>query len=157
MQALAGRWQRSHNARLRGVAVEDGFVIMRSNWWRTSGGKHSAPKVLQRVSSLFYSGAAKAGHSLMQKFLIQNEFGATQELLGQELIIPGFEDLQFILHAWLYDKNGGWAVTERTSGKRIASGPAGSEDRAQEQLEYLLRVHGKDALMRVLGSRPASD
>jgi len=93
----------------------------------------------------------------MQKFLIQNEFGVAQELLGQELIIPGFEDLQFILHAWLDDKNGGWAVTERTSGKRIASGPAGTESRAQEQLEYLLRVHGKEALMRVLANRTAAD
>ena len=87
----------------------------------------------------------------MQKFLIQNEFGVSQELIGEALVIPGFEDLQFILHAWLYDKHGGWAVTERTSGKRIASGPAGTEENARQQLEYLLRAHGKEALMRVLG------
>lgn len=91
---------------------------------------------------------------LMQKFLIQNEFGQTQELIGEELVIPGFEELQFILHSWLYDKRGGWAITERSTGKRIASGPQGSEERAREQLEYLLRVHGKDALMRVIGKGP---
>lgn len=88
---------------------------------------------------------------LMQKFLIQNEFGQAQELLGEELIIPGFEEVQFILHSWLYDKHGGWAVTERTTGKRIATGPQGTEERAREQLEYLLRAHGKEAVMRVIG------
>lgn len=87
----------------------------------------------------------------MQKFLIQNEFGQAQELIGEALVIPGFEELQFILHAWLYDKHGGWAITERTSGKRIASGPQGTEAEARRQLEYLLRAHGKEALMRVLG------
>lgn len=87
----------------------------------------------------------------MEKFLIQNEFGQPQELLGEELVVPGFEELQFILHAWLYDKRGGWAVTERSSGKRITSGPAGTEHTAQEQLERQLKLHGKDALMRVLG------
>lgn len=90
----------------------------------------------------------------MQKFLIRNEFGQTQELTGEELIIPGFEDLQFILHSWLYDKRGGWAVTERSSGKRITSGPHGTEDQACRQLEHLLRVHGKEALMRVIGKGP---
>ncbi|HYD59115.1 MAG TPA: hypothetical protein VEC35_02085 [Noviherbaspirillum sp.] len=87
----------------------------------------------------------------MEKFLIQNEFGQSQELLGEELVVPGFEELQFILHAWLYDKRGGWAVTERSSGKRITSGPAGTEHTAHDQLERQLRLHGKDALMRVLG------
>jgi hypothetical protein len=87
----------------------------------------------------------------MQKFLIQNEFGQPQELLGEEIVVPGFEELQFILHAWLYDKRGGWAVTERSSGKRITSGPAGTEAMAAEQLERQLRIHGKDALLRVLG------
>jgi len=87
----------------------------------------------------------------MEKFLIRNEFGQPQELLGQELVVPGFEELQFILHAWLYDKRGGWAVTERSSGKRITSGPAGTEHTAPEQLERQLKLHGKDALLRVLG------
>jgi hypothetical protein len=87
----------------------------------------------------------------VEKFLIQNEFGQPQELLGEELVVPGFEELQFILHAWLYDKRGGWAVTERSSGKRITSGPAGTEHAALEQLERQLKLHGKDALMRVLG------
>lgn len=90
----------------------------------------------------------------MQKFLIQNEFGQAQELIGVELVIPGFEDLQFILHAWLYDKHGGWAITERSSGKRIASGPHGTEESARQQLEYLLRIHGKEALMRVISKGP---
>lgn len=90
----------------------------------------------------------------MQRFLIQNEFGETQELVGEALVISGFEELQFILHAWLYDRNGGWAITERSTGKRIASGPQGTEERAREQLEYLLRVHGKEALMRVIGKGP---
>ncbi|KIF83147.1 hypothetical protein [Noviherbaspirillum autotrophicum] len=92
----------------------------------------------------------------MEKFLIQNEFGQPQELLGEEIVVPGFEELQFILHAWLYDKRGGWAVTERSSGKRITSGPQGTEHLAQEQLERQLRLHGKDALMRVLGKGPLS-
>jgi hypothetical protein len=87
----------------------------------------------------------------MERFLIQNEFGQAQELLGKEIVIPGFEELQFIQHAWLYDNQGGWAITERSSGKRIASGPAGTEDTARQQLERQLSVHGKDALMRVLG------
>jgi hypothetical protein len=87
----------------------------------------------------------------MEKFLIQNEFGQAQELLGEEIVIPGFEELQFILHAWLYDSHGGWAVTERSSGKRITSGREGTEHMAKEQLERQLKVHGKDALMRVLG------
>ena len=87
----------------------------------------------------------------MERFLIQNEFGQPQELLGEEIVVPGFEELQFILHTWLYDKHGGWAVTERSSGKRITSGPAGTEHTAQEQLERQLKLHGKDALMRVLG------
>ena len=87
----------------------------------------------------------------MEKFLIQNEFGQPQELLGEELVVPGFEELQFILHTWLYDKRGGWAVTERSSGKRITSGPAGTEHTALEQLERQLKLHGKEALMRVLG------
>ncbi|WP_148415832.1 hypothetical protein [Noviherbaspirillum massiliense] len=87
----------------------------------------------------------------MEKFLIRNEFGQPQELLGEEVGVPGYEELQFILHAWLYDKRGGWAITERSSGKRIASGPAGTEHLAREQLERQLRAHGKDALMRVLG------
>jgi hypothetical protein len=86
----------------------------------------------------------------MEHFLIQNEFGQAQELVGEELVIPGFEELQFILHAWLYDKHGGWAVTERSSGKRITSGPAGTERMAREQLERQLKVHGKESLMRVL-------
>lgn len=92
----------------------------------------------------------------MEKFLIQNEFGQPHELLGEELQVPGFEELQFILHAWLYDKHGGWAITERSSGKRIASGPAGSEHAALEQLERLLLTHGKASLMRVLGKGPLS-
>lgn len=92
----------------------------------------------------------------MGKFLIQNEFGQPQELLGEEIVVPGFEELQFILHAWLYDKRGGWAVTERSSGKRITSGPQGTEHLAREQLERQLRLHGKDALMRVLGKGPLS-
>jgi hypothetical protein len=87
----------------------------------------------------------------MEHFLIQNELGQTQELVGEEVVIPGFEELQFILHAWLYDKHGGWAVTERSSGKRITSGPQGTEHLAPDQLERQLRAHGKDALMRVLG------
>jgi hypothetical protein len=87
----------------------------------------------------------------MQKFLINDEFGRSSELLGEEIVIAGFEELQFILHAWLYDKHGGWAITERSSGKRITSGPQGTEDMAREQLERQLLVHGKDALMRVLG------
>ena len=87
----------------------------------------------------------------MQKFLIQNEFGQSQELIGEEIVVPGFEELQFILHAWLYDKRGGWAITERSSGKRITSGSAGTEHLACEQLERQLLIHGKDALMRVLG------
>lgn len=87
----------------------------------------------------------------MEKFLIQNEFGEAQELVGEEIVVPEFEELQFILHAWLYDKRGGWAVTERSSGKRITSGPQGTEHTAQDQLERQLKLHGKDALMRVLG------
>lgn len=93
----------------------------------------------------------------MERFLIRNEFGQPQELLGEEISVPGFEELQFILHGWLYDKRGGWAVTERSSGKRIASGPQGTEHTAREQLERLLAMHGKDALMRVLGAGPRSD
>ena len=93
----------------------------------------------------------------MEKFLIQNEFGQTQELLGREVVIPGFEELQFILHAWLYDKHGGWAITERSSGKRISCGPEGTEDKAIQQLEWQLKAHGKEALMRVLGTGPRSD
>jgi hypothetical protein len=88
----------------------------------------------------------------MERFLIQNESGQPQELVGEEISIPGFEELQFILHAWLYDKHGGWAVTERSSGKRITSGPHGTEHLAHEQLERQLKLHGKDALMRVLGA-----
>lgn len=88
----------------------------------------------------------------MEKFLIQNEFGQPQELIGEEIIIPGFEELQFIMHAWLYDKHGGWAITERSSGKRITSGSAGTEHLARDQLERQLRIHGKEALMRVLGA-----
>lgn len=87
----------------------------------------------------------------MEKFLIQNEFGQPQELVGEEIVVAGYEELQFILHAWLYDRSGGWAVTERSSGKRITSGRAGTEHLAQEQLERQLAIHGKDALMRVLG------
>jgi hypothetical protein len=92
----------------------------------------------------------------MEHFLIQNEFGRTQELVGEEVVVPGFEELQFILHAWLYDKHGGWAVTERSSGKRITSGPQGTEHLARDQLERQLRAHGKDALMRVLGNSKLS-
>lgn len=92
----------------------------------------------------------------MQKFMIQNEFGQAQELQGEEIVVPGFEELQFILHAWLYDRNGGWAITERTSGKRITSGPEGTECMAREQLERQLRAHGKEALLRVLGRGPLS-
>jgi len=92
----------------------------------------------------------------MEKFLIRNEFGQPQELLGEEIRVPGFDELQFILHAWLYDRRGGWAVTERSSGKRIASGPPGTEHAAREQLERLLATHGKDALLRVLGAGPRS-
>lgn len=87
----------------------------------------------------------------MEKFLIQNEFGQTQELVGEEIVIAGFEELQFILHSWLYDSRGGWAVTERSSGKRITSGPEGTEHMAREQLERQLLAHGKEALMRVIG------
>lgn len=93
----------------------------------------------------------------MQKFLIQNEIGQPQELLGEEIRVPGYEELQFILHAWLYDKNGGWAVTERSSGKRITSGPAGTEHLAADQLQRQLDLHGKAALMRVLGQGRRSD
>ncbi len=92
----------------------------------------------------------------MEKFLIQNEFGQPQELLGEEIVVPGYEELQFILHAWLYDKRGGWAITERSSGKRITSGPQGTEERAREQLERQLGLHGKEALLRVLGKGPLS-
>jgi hypothetical protein len=87
----------------------------------------------------------------LQKFLIQDEFGRPHELLGEEVVVPGFEEIQFILHAWLYDKHGGWAITERSSGKRITSGKAGTEHLAREQLERQLLVHGKEALLRVLG------
>jgi hypothetical protein len=87
----------------------------------------------------------------MEKFLIRNEFDEAQELLGERLVIPGYEELEFILHAWLYDKHGGWAVTERSSGKRITTGRVGTEHLAAEQLERQLSFHGKDALMRVLG------
>jgi hypothetical protein len=87
----------------------------------------------------------------MEKYLIVDEFGRRKELVGDEIVVPGFDELQFILHAWLYDKRGGWAVTERSSGKRIASGPQGTEHTAAEQLERLLMTHGKDAIMRVLG------
>lgn len=87
----------------------------------------------------------------MEKFLIQNEFGQSQELVGEELVVPGFEEFQFILHAWLYNNRGGWAITERSSGKRITSGPAGTEDSAASLLEKQLSIHGKDALLRVLG------
>ncbi len=92
----------------------------------------------------------------MQRFIIDNGFGQPQELVGEEVSVPHFEELQFILHAWLYDKNGGWAITERSSGKRITSGPAGTEGQARMQLEQQLLVHGKDAVMRVLG-RNADD
>ncbi len=92
----------------------------------------------------------------MQRFIIDNGFGQPQELVGEEVAVPGFEELQFILHAWLYDKHGGWAITERSSGKRITSGPAGTEGQARMQLEQQLLVHGKDAVMRVLG-RNADD
>jgi hypothetical protein len=92
----------------------------------------------------------------MERFLIQNEFGEPQELAGEEIVVPGFEELQFILHTWLYDKHGGWAVTERSSGKRITCGPAGTEATARDQLERQLLLHGKDALMRVLGKGPLS-
>lgn len=87
----------------------------------------------------------------MEKFLIRNEFGQPQELLGEEIVIPDFEEFQFILHAWLYDKQGGWAVTERSSGKRITSSRAGTEHLAKGQLDWQLRLHGKQALLRVLG------
>jgi hypothetical protein len=87
----------------------------------------------------------------MEKFLIRNEFGEPQELVGEQITIPGFEELQFILHAWLYDKHGGWAITERSSGKRIFSGKEGTEDQAVRQLEWMLNTHGKETLMRVLG------
>lgn len=87
----------------------------------------------------------------MERFLIQDEFGQPKELIGEEIIISGYEELQFILHAWLYDKRGGWAITERSSGKRITSGPPGTEDSARFQLEQQLKLHGKEALMRVLG------
>jgi hypothetical protein len=87
----------------------------------------------------------------MEKFLIRNEFGEAQELLGEEIVVPGFEELQFVLHAWLYDQRGGWAVTERSSGKRITSGPEGTEHGAADQLERQLKLHGKEALLRVLG------
>lgn len=90
----------------------------------------------------------------MEKFKIANEYGMPQELMGERLVIPGFEDVQFVLHAWLYDRHGGWAVTELSSGKRIISGREGTEHLAREQLERQLRAHGKEALMRVLG-RPA--
>lgn len=93
----------------------------------------------------------------MEKYLIQNEFGQPQELLGDELVIAEFEEFQFILHAWLYDRHGGWAVTERSSGKRITSGPQGTEHLAPEQLDRQLRLHGKDALLRVLSKGPLSD
>jgi hypothetical protein len=93
----------------------------------------------------------------MEKYLIRNEFGQTQELLGEEIVIPGFEELQFILHAWLYNNSGGWAITERSTGKRLTCGPAGTEHIAREQLENQLLVHGKDALMRVIGKGPRSD
>jgi hypothetical protein len=93
----------------------------------------------------------------MEKFLIQNEFGQTQELTGEEITVPGFEGIQFILHAWLYDRRGGWAITERSTGKRITSGPQGTEDTARGQLERQLKAHGKDALMRVLGKGKMSD
>lgn len=92
----------------------------------------------------------------MEKFLIQNEFGQSQELFGEEIVIPGFEELQFILHGWLYDDRGGWAVTERSTGKRITSGPEGTECLAREQLARQLHAHGKDALMRVLARGPLS-
>src|SRR5699024_5688516 len=71
---------------------------------------------------------------VMQRFTIDNGFGQPLELIGEEIIVPGFEELQFILHAWLYDKHGGWAITERSSGKRITSGPAGTEEQARMQL-----------------------
>lgn len=87
----------------------------------------------------------------MQKFLITDEFGNSRELMGEEIVIPDFEEIQFILHSWLYDKNGGWAITERSTGKRITSGPQGTEGTAREQLDRQLRTHGKEALMRVLG------
>lgn len=90
----------------------------------------------------------------MQRFIIDNGFSQPQELVGEAIIVPGFEELQFILHAWLYDKNGGWAITERSSGKRITSGPAGTEGQARRQLEQQLLVHGKEAVMRVLGRDP---
>jgi hypothetical protein len=92
----------------------------------------------------------------MERFLIRNEFGQTKELLGEEIKIPGFEELQFILHTWLYNKEGGWAITERSSGKRISSGPAGTEDMAADLLAKQLSIHGKEALMRVLGKGPLS-
>ncbi|HJV87705.1 MAG TPA: hypothetical protein VJ698_19705 [Noviherbaspirillum sp.] len=93
----------------------------------------------------------------MQRFRIQNEFGQPQELVGEEIAVPGYEELQFILHSWLYDNHGGWAITERTSGKRITCGPAGTEHAAREQLERQLGIHGKEALLRVLGKGELSD
>ncbi len=93
----------------------------------------------------------------MQRFRIQNEFGQPQELVGEEVVVPGYEELQFILHSWLYDRHGGWAITERTSGKRITSGPAGTEHLARAQLERQLGIHGKEALLRVLGKGALSD
>jgi hypothetical protein len=92
----------------------------------------------------------------MQRYLISNEFGQPQELLGEEIVIPGFEELQFILHAWLYNNQGGWAITERSTGRRLTCGPAGTEHRAREQLENQLLLHGKEALMRVIGKGPLS-
>lgn len=93
----------------------------------------------------------------MEKFLIQNEFGQAQELLGEEIHVAGFDELQFILHSWLYDRHGGWAVTERSSGKRITSGPAGTEHLAAQQLERQLNIHGKQALLHVLGQGRRAD
>ncbi|NEX63899.1 hypothetical protein [Noviherbaspirillum galbum] len=93
----------------------------------------------------------------MEKFLICNEFGQAQELSGEEVVVPGCEEIQFILHAWLYDRHGGWAVTERSSGKRIASGPQGTEHTALAQVERQIATHGKETLMRVLGAGRRSD
>lgn len=93
----------------------------------------------------------------MEKFKIANAFGMPEELIGERLVIPGFEDVQFVLHAWLYDKHGGWAVTELSTGKRILSGREGTEHEARARLEQQLKAHGKEALMRVLGRSPAAD
>jgi len=106
---------------------------------------------VRQADSVRHGESPRRSRNAMEKFLIRNEFGQPQELLGEEIVIPDFEEFQFILHAWLYDKQGGWAVTERSSGKRITSGRAGTEHLAKEQLDRQLRLHGKEALLRVLG------